>query len=86
MPNTSRITFTMPNWSLNIQRIMMAAMTGATISGSRMMVCTSQRPGNLRLSSSAISRPRISEQPTLANMKPNVFGSTVRRKSPSRRT
>ena len=76
----------MPNWSLNIQRIMIAAMTGATISGNRTTVTTSQRPRNWRLRSSAIIRPATSEQATLATMKPNVLGSTMLRNSLSRTT
>src|SRR5260370_1195499 len=32
-PSPSRTTLTIPNWSLNIQRSMMAAITGATMSG-----------------------------------------------------
>src|SRR5262249_26421662 len=47
---------------------------------------TSQRPGKRLFSISAIARPRRSESATLANMKPNVFGSTIPRNSASRST
>ena len=43
-------------------------------------------PGEPRFSSSAIASPRTSEQRTLANMKPNVLGSTMPRNSSSRST
>src|SRR5512139_2934974 len=36
-PSACQTTFTMPNWSLNIQVTMMAATTGAIINGSRMI-------------------------------------------------
>ena len=56
-PSPSSTAFTIPNWSLNIQRIMMAAITGATISGTSSTVCTIFWPRNGRLSSSASARP-----------------------------
>ena len=62
---------------------MMAAMTGATISGIRSTVCTSFWPRNGRFSSSASARPSSSEAPTLTVMKRNVFGSTIVRNAGS---
>src|SRR6059058_2449457 len=56
---------------------MMAAMTGATISGMRSTVCTSFWPRNGRFSSSASARPSSSEAPTLTVMERNVFGDTL---------
>ena len=66
-PIASSTTFTMPNWSLKIQRIMIAAMTGATISGTSRMVCTSFCPGKGRLSSSASASPATSAPATLSD-------------------
>ena len=73
----------MPNWSLNIQRIMMAAITGATISGTSSTVCTSFWPRNGRLSSSASARPSASAPATLSTMKTKVLGSTTSRNAGS---
>ena len=82
-PSASKTTLTMPNWSLNIQRSMMAAMTGATMSGIRSTVCTTFWPGKGRLSKRASARPRPRETPTLAAMKRKVLGSTRVRKNGS---
>ena len=67
----------MPNWSLKIQRIMIAATTGATISGTSSTVCTSFCPRNGRLSSSASDSPATSAPATLSTMNRKVFGSTT---------
>ena len=67
----------MPNWSLNIQRIMIAATTGATISGTSRIVCTTFWPGKGRLSSSASASPVTSAPATLRIMKMKVLGSTT---------
>ena len=64
-PIASSTTLTMPNWSLKIQRIMIAATTGATISGTSSIVCTSFCPRNGRLSSSASASPATSAPATL---------------------
>ena len=66
-PSPSSTAFTIPNWSLNIQRIMMAAITGATISGTSSTVCTIFWPRNGRLSSSARARPSASAPATLGS-------------------
>ncbi len=76
-PMASSTTFTMPNWSLKIQRIMIAAMTGATISGTSRIVCTSFCPRNGRLSKSASMSPVTSAPATLRTMNRKVFGSTT---------
>ena len=73
----SSTTLTMPNWSLKIQRIMIAAMTGATISGTSRIVCTSFCPRNGRLSKSASANPATSAPATLSTMNTKVFGSTT---------
>ena len=77
MPSPSSTAFTMPNWSLNIQRIMMAAITGATISGTISTVCTIFWPRKGRLSRRARPRPSSREPATLKIMKMKVLGSTT---------
>ena len=77
IPIASSTTFTMPNWSLKIQRIMIAAMTGATISGTSRIVCTIFCPGKGRLSSSASANPVTNAPATLTTMNRKVLGSTT---------
>ena len=76
-PIASSTTFAMPNWSLKIQRTMIAATTGATISGTSRIVCTIFCPGKGRLSSRASASPVNNAPSTLAIMKMKVLGSTT---------
>ena len=62
---------------------MMAAITGATISGSSNIVCTSFWPRNPRLNTSARQSPITSAPPTLKAMNRNVLGSTTCRNAGS---
>ena len=85
-PRASSAAFTTPNWSLNIQRIMMAATTGATISGSSRIVCSTPRPENFRFRITASPRPSTSEHATLIAMNDSVLGRTTLRNPSSVRT
>ncbi|MNQ76612.1 hypothetical protein D3C85_914590 [compost metagenome] len=85
-PMASNTTFTIPNWSLNIQRTMMAAMTGAIINGSSSMVCTRLCPRNGRFSATARPSPKASDIATLENMNMKVLGNTILMKAGSVRT
>jgi hypothetical protein len=62
---------------------MIEAMTGATISGNRMMVRTTDWPTKLRFNSSARPSPSISESVTLTARKIRVFGIASPKKAGS---
>src|ERR1700733_8474565 len=75
-----------PNWSLNDQRIMVAVMTGAMVSGKRMTVRTSGLPKKGLLRSDARPSPSISDTDTELTIRMNVLGSTIFRKTGSVKT
>ena len=82
-PSASQTTPTIPNWSLKTQRIIVAAITGAIISGSRMIVCTSRWPTKSRFRRCASARPRTSEIVTELTISSSVLGSTSPRNTGS---